>query len=81
VAEAVQQAGYEAAWVSTIGTNGAETHPLALRRVVARQPFAAERLVALVEGWRPAFWWAANQQRLIRWLKRVRRYRGVCTTV
>jgi len=70
VAEAVRRAGYEAAWVSTIGTNGRETHPLALRRVVARQPFSAERIVAMVEGWQPAFWWAANQQRLIRLLKR-----------
>ncbi|HBH96976.1 MAG TPA: hypothetical protein DDX89_04175 [Candidatus Omnitrophica bacterium] len=70
VAEAVRRAGYEVAWVSTIGTNGSETHPMALRRVVVRQPFSVERLVAMVEGWQPAFWWAANQQRLIRLLKR-----------
>ncbi|MBI4355955.1 MAG: polysaccharide deacetylase family protein [Candidatus Omnitrophica bacterium] len=71
MAGAVHAAGYEAAWVSTIGTNGAETQPLALRRVVARQPFSAQRLVAMVEGWQPAFWWAANQQLLIRLLKRL----------
>ncbi len=71
VAEAVREAGYEAAWISTIGTNGQETQPLALRRVVVRQPFSAERLVTMVEGWEPSFWWAANQQLLIRFLKRV----------
>ena len=71
VADASKQAGYEAVWVSTIGTNGKETNPLALRRVVVRQPFSADRLVAMVEGWQPAFWWAANQQLLIRFLKRV----------
>ena len=71
VADAVQHAGYEAAWVSEIGTNGRETQALALRRVVAHQPFSAEHLVAMVEGWQPAFWWAANQQTLIRLLKRI----------
>jgi peptidoglycan/xylan/chitin deacetylase (PgdA/CDA1 family) len=71
VAEAVKPAGYDAVWVSTIGTNGRETNPLALRRVVVRQPFSAQRIVAMVEGWQPAFWWAASQQRLIRLLKRV----------
>ena len=71
VAEEVQRAGYEAAWVSTIGTNGAKTHPLVLRRVVVRQPFSIERIVSMVEGWQPAFWWAANQQALIQMLKRV----------
>jgi len=71
VADAVKRAGYEAAWVSTIGTNGAETNPLALRRVVVRQPFSANHVVAMVEGWRPSFWWATSQQRLIRVLKRV----------
>ena len=70
VADAVKRAGYEAAWVSTIGTNGAQTHPLALRRVVVRRPFSADHLVAMVEGWQPAFWWAANQQLAIRLLKR-----------
>ena len=70
VADASKQAGYEAVWVSMIGTNGKETSPLALRRVGVRQPFSAERLVAMVEGWQPAFWWAANQQLLIRLLKR-----------
>jgi len=70
VARAVAQAGYEAAWVSTIGTNGLETNPLALRRVVVRQPFSAEQVVTMVEGWQPAFWWAASQQHLIRLLKR-----------
>ena len=71
VSEAVKRAGYEAAWISTIGTNGAETSPLALRRVVVRQPFSASRVVAMVEGWQPSFWWATSQQRLIRLLKRV----------
>lgn len=70
VADASKEAGYEAAWVSTIGTNGKETNPLALRRVVVRQPFSLDRVVAMVEGWQPAFWWAANQQVLIRLLKR-----------
>ena len=70
VADAVTRAGYEAAWVSTIGTNGADTNPLALRRVVVRQPFSAERIVSMVEGWEPAFWWASGQQGLIRALKR-----------
>ena len=71
VADASKTAGYEAVWVSDIGTNGKETNPLALRRVVVRQPFSAERIVAMVEGWQPAFWWAANQQLLIRALKRL----------
>ncbi len=71
VADAVKRAGYEAAWLSTIGTNGLQTHPLALRRVVVRQPFSPNRLVAMAEGWQPAFWWAANQQLLIKCLKRV----------
>ena len=65
------QAGYEAAWVSTMGLNGRETNPLALRRVVVRRPFSADRIVAMVEGWGPAFWWAANQHVMIRFLKRV----------
>ena len=71
VSDAVTRAGYEAAWVSTIGTNGSDTNPLALRRVVVRQPFSAQRIVSMVDGWEPAFWWAANQQRLIRALKRM----------
>ena len=71
VAQAVQRAGYDAAWLSTIGTNGRETSPIALRRVVVRQPFSARGVMAMVEGWTPAFWWAANQQLLIRILKRV----------
>ncbi len=70
VADAAQAAGYEAVWLSTIGTNGLETNPRALRRVVVRQPFSLERLVSMVEGWQPSFWWAANQQVLIRVLKR-----------
>jgi peptidoglycan/xylan/chitin deacetylase (PgdA/CDA1 family) len=70
VAEASKQAGYEAVWVSTIGTNGKETLPMALRRVVVRRPFSAERVVSMVEGWQPSFWWVANQQMLIRLLKR-----------
>ena len=70
VADGVAHAGYEVAWLSTIGTNGPNTNPMALRRVVVRQPFSADRLVSMVEGWQPAFWWAANQQLLIRVLKR-----------
>ncbi len=71
VAEAVRRAGYEAAWVSTIGTNGPQTNPLALRRVVVRRPFSAERIVSMVEGWQPAFWWASSQQHTIQLLKRL----------
>ena len=71
VAEAVKHAGYEAAWVSTVGTNGKETNSLALRRVVVRWPFSADRIVAMVEGWQPAFWWLAPQQFFIRILKRI----------
>jgi peptidoglycan/xylan/chitin deacetylase (PgdA/CDA1 family) len=70
VARAAREAGYDAVWVSTIGTNGRETNPLALRRVVVRRPVAVERVVSMVEGWQPAFWWATSQQRLIRLLKR-----------
>ncbi len=69
--EAVKQAGYDAAWVSEIGTNGTETQPLALRRIVVRQPFSVDHIVSMVDGWQPAFWWAANQQRAIRLLKRM----------
>ena len=71
VAEAARQAGYDVVWVSTIGTNGRATSPSALRRVVVRQPFSVGRIMSMVEGWQPAFWWAANQQLLIRALKRV----------
>jgi len=71
VADAVKRAGYDAAWLSTIGTNGRDTSPIALRRVVVRQPFSADRMVAMVEGWKPAFWWAASHQRMIRVLKRL----------
>jgi len=71
VAEIAERAGYEAVWVSTIGTNGKETNALGLRRVVVRRPFSVHRVVSMVEGWQPAFWWAANQQFLIRMLKRV----------
>lgn len=70
-AEAVERCGYEAAWISEIGTNGPDTQPMALRRIVVRQPVAIDRVVSMVEGWQPAFWWAANQQLLIRLLKRV----------
>lgn len=71
VAEAAQRAGYDAVWASTVGTNGRETNAQALRRIVVRRPFSADRIVAMVEGWQPSFWWAANQQLLIRSLKRV----------
>ncbi len=71
VAAAAAQAGYEALWVSTIGTNGKETSPFALRRVVVRQPVSIERIVGMVDGWTLAFWWAARQQGVIRLLKRI----------
>ena len=71
VAEAAQRAGYDAVWVSMIGTNGRDTNSAALRRVVVRQPFSVEQIVSMVRGWQPAFWWAANQQFLIRVLKRL----------
>lgn len=71
VADAARRAGYDAVWASTVGTNGRETHPQALRRIVVRWPLSAERVVALVEGWQPSFWWVANQQVAIRTLKRV----------
>lgn len=71
VAEVAEKAGYEAVWASTIGTNGKETNALGLRRVVVRRPFSVQRVVSMVEGWQPAFWWAANQQFLIRMLKKV----------
>ena len=71
VAEAAQRAGYDAVWASTVGTNGRETHPHALRRIAVRRPFSADRIVAMIEGWQPSFWWAANQQFAIRTLKRL----------
>lgn len=71
VAEAARQAGYDAVWISTPGTNGVETHALGLRRMTVRQPFSAPQVLALVEGWQPAFWWAARQPVAIRALKRV----------
>lgn len=71
VAEAVRRAGFDAAWVSTIGTNGQETNPLALRRVVVRAGFSVDHAISMVEGWQPSFWWASSQQGLIRFLKRV----------
>lgn len=70
VAEAARRAGYDAMWVSTIGANGRETNPLALRRVVVRQPFSLERISAMAEGNASAFWWAQRQQFVIRLLKR-----------
>ncbi len=70
VAEAAEQAGYDAVWAATVGTNGRETNPQALRRIIVRRPFSADRVVAMVEGWQPSFWWAANQQFVIRTLKR-----------
>lgn len=71
VAKAAQEAGYEAVWLSNVGTNGRETSPFALRRVVVRPRFSLDQVVAMVEGWQPSFWWAANQQLLIHLLKRV----------
>jgi peptidoglycan/xylan/chitin deacetylase (PgdA/CDA1 family) len=71
VAKATRQAGYDAVWVSTIGANGPQTNPLALRRVVVRQPFSVQRIAALVEGRRQAIWLASSQQSLIRLAKRV----------
>ena len=70
VSEAARQVGYDAVWVSTVGTNGPETSPHALRRVVVRPPVSTQRIISMVEGWQPAFWWAANQQAAIRLLKR-----------
>lgn len=71
VAQAADEAGYDAVWVSTIGTNGKETNALALRRIGVHQAVSIERIVSMVEGWQPAFWWASNQQLAIRLLKRV----------
>jgi peptidoglycan/xylan/chitin deacetylase (PgdA/CDA1 family) len=71
VARAASAAGYDAVWVSTIGANGKETNPLALRRIVVRQPVAVGRIVSMVQGSQAAFWLAANQQLAIRVLKRV----------
>lgn len=71
VADAARKADYDAVWVSQMGTNGRETNPQALRRVVVRQPFFLGHVVSLVEGWQLSFWWAANQQLLIRVLKRL----------
>lgn len=71
VANAARAAGYDAVWVSTIGTNGRETSPLSLRRVVVRQPVSIDRVIAMVQGWQPAFWLAANQQLVIRLLKKM----------
>lgn len=58
-----RRAGYDAVWASTVGTNGRETNAQALRRIVVRRPFSADRIVAMVEGWQPSFWWAANHVR------------------
>ena len=71
VAEATAQAGYDATWISTIGANGLDTSPHALRRVVVRQPFSVDRVASLVEGRRQALWLASNQQFVIRALKRM----------
>ena len=71
VSEAVRKAGYEAAWVSEIGTNGPETNSLGLRRVVVRRPFSLDAVISMVEGWTPAFWWAVGQQRGIWLLKKL----------
>src|SRR3989338_520295 len=71
VAEAAKAAGYDAVWISAIGTNGKETNTLGLRRVSVHQPFSADRIIALVEGSKTSLWWAANQRLLIRALKRV----------
>ena len=71
VVEAVRRAGYDSAWVSTIGTNGTETHPLSLRRIVVRQSLSVDRMIAMVEGQSSSLWLAAHQQFLIRTLKRL----------
>ncbi len=70
VAEAAKRAGYDAMWISTIGMNGKETNPLALRRVVVRSPLDVDRIASLVEGQPSALWWASSQQVAIRLLKR-----------
>ena len=38
--------------------------------MLVRRGFSVERIVAMVEGWAPAFWWAGNLQQVIRLLKR-----------
>jgi len=71
VAEAAKKAGYDAFWVSTMGMNGKETNPFALRRVVMRSPLEIDRIISMVEGQPSAFWWAGSQQALIRLIKRI----------
>lgn len=71
VTEAARQAGYDAVWISTPGTNGVETHAMGLRRMTVRQPLSVPQVLALVEGGQPAFWWATRRQGPIRALKRV----------
>ena len=71
VAEAAVAAGYDGVWVSRIGTNGPETNPLALRRIVVRTGLSVNHILSMVEGRKPVLWWVANQQLLIRLLKRV----------
>lgn len=71
VADAAKRTGYDAVWISTIGTNGKETNALGLRRVVVRRPFSVDRVVSMVEGSESVLWWTAKQQLVIRGLKRV----------
>jgi peptidoglycan/xylan/chitin deacetylase (PgdA/CDA1 family) len=71
VASAARHAGFDALWISAPGTNGPETQALALRRLTMRRPFSLQQVLALVDGWQPAFWWAARQQVAIRGLKRI----------
>ena len=71
VTDAAQRAGFDAVWISTIGTNGKETNTLGLRRIVVRRPVSVDRVISIVQGSRRALWWATNQQLLIRGLKRV----------
>ena len=71
VAEAAKEAGYDAFWISTMGMNGKETNPMALRRIVVRTPIEIGRIVSMVEGQTPAFWLAGSQQTVIHLLKRI----------
>jgi peptidoglycan/xylan/chitin deacetylase (PgdA/CDA1 family) len=71
VASAARSAGFDALWISTPGTNGFETQAMALRRLAVRRPPSLQQMLALADGWQPAFWWVARQQVAIRGLKRI----------
>ena len=71
IASAARRAGFDAVWISTLGTNGRDTHPFGLRRIPVRQPFSLQSVIALIDGWQPTFRWAARHEVAIRTLKRV----------